>query len=96
MFYDVFKKLCDDRGINPTRASVEIGFSRGSVSYWKKRYLEGFDAKPDSYTAEKIADYFDVSVDYLLEERTIRLTTTKMGTHLQKSRSPMLRLRTVI
>ena len=56
MFYDVFKKLCDDRGFNPTRASVEIGFSRGSVSYWKKRYLEGFDAKPDSYTAEKIAD----------------------------------------
>ena len=66
MFYDVFKKLCDDRGINPTRASVEIGFSRGSVSYWKKRYLEGFDAKPDSYTAEMIADYVDVSVDYLL------------------------------
>ena len=65
MFYDVFKKLCDDRGINPTRASVEIGFSRGSVSYWKKRYLEGFDAKPDSYTAEKIADYFDVSMDYI-------------------------------
>ena len=28
MFYDVFKKLCDDRGINPTRASVEIGFTK--------------------------------------------------------------------
>ena len=66
MFYDVFKKLCDERGVSPTRASAEIGFSRGSVSYWKKRYNEGFDAKPDSYTAEKIADYFSVSVDYLL------------------------------
>lgn len=66
MFYDVFKKLCEERSINPTRASVEIGFSRGSVSYWKKRYQEGFDAKPDSYTAGKIADYFGVSVDYLL------------------------------
>ena len=66
MFYDVFKKLCEERGINPTRASIEIGFSRGSVSYWKKRYTEGFDVKPDSYTAEKIADYFGVSVDYLL------------------------------
>lgn len=66
MFYDVFKKLCDERGITPTGASIEIGFSRGSVSYWKKRYKDGFDAKPDSYTAEKIADYFNVSVDYLL------------------------------
>lgn len=66
MFYAVFKELCDARGISPTRASEEIGFSRGSVSYWKKKFVEGVDAKPDSYTAEKIADFFGVSVDTLL------------------------------
>lgn len=66
MFYDIFKQLCDDRGLTPTKASAEIGFSKGSVSYWKKRYKQGEDAKPDSYTAAKIADYFGVSVDYLL------------------------------
>lgn len=66
MFYAVFKSLCDARGISPTRASEEIGFSRGSVSYWKKKFIEGVDAKPDSYTAEKIADFFGVSVDVLL------------------------------
>lgn len=66
MFYDIFKQLCEDKGITPTKASVEIGFSKGSASYWKKRYNEGNDAKPDSYTAAKIADYFGVSVDYLL------------------------------
>ena len=66
MFYAVFKQLCDARGISPTRASEEIGFSRGSVSYWKKKFSEGVDAKPDSYTAEKIADFFGVSVDTLL------------------------------
>lgn len=66
MFYDIFKRLCDERGITPTKASAEIGFSKGSVSYWKKKYLQGEDAKPDSYTAAKIADYFGVSVDYLL------------------------------
>ena len=66
MFYAVFKELCDARGISPTRASEEIGFSRGSVSYWKKKFVEGVDAKPDSYTAEKIADFFGVSVDALL------------------------------
>lgn len=66
MFYAVFKQLCDARGISPTRASEEIGFSKGSVSYWKKKFVEGVDAKPDSYTAEKIADFFGVSVDTLL------------------------------
>lgn len=66
MFYDIFKQLCEEKGITPTKASAEIGFSKGSVSYWKKRYTEGNDAKPDSYTAAKIADYFGVSVDYLL------------------------------
>jgi len=66
MFYEIFKQLCKDRGISPSKASDEIGFSRGSVSYWKKKYERGEDAKPDSYTAAKIADYFRVSVDYLL------------------------------
>lgn len=66
MFYDIFKKLCEDNGITPTKASREIGISKGSVSYWKKRYMSGKDAKPDSYTADKIADYFGVSIDYLL------------------------------
>lgn len=66
MFYDIFAQLCQDRGLTPTKASQEIGFSKGSVSYWKKKRQQGEDAKPDSYTAEKIADYFGVSVDYLL------------------------------
>lgn len=66
MFFDTFKKLCDDKGVTPTKASNEIGFSKGSVSYWKKKWQQGIDSKPDSYTAAKIADYFGVSVDYLL------------------------------
>lgn len=66
MFFDVLKKLCDDKGIAPSRVATEIGFSKGSVSYWKKQYLKGVDSKPDSHTAAKIADYFNVSVDYLL------------------------------
>lgn len=66
MFFDIFKRLCEEKGITPTKASAEIGFSKGSVSYWKKKWAQGEDAKPDSYTAAKIADYFGVSVDYLL------------------------------
>lgn len=75
MFYDIYVQLCEERGITPTKASSEIGFSKGSVSYWKKRYTEGVDAKPDSYTAMKIADYFGVSVDYLLNGDTGKIET---------------------
>lgn len=66
MFFDIFKRLCKEKGVTPTRASEEIGFSKGSVSYWRKKYNAGQDVKPDSYTAAKIADYFGVSLDYLL------------------------------
>lgn len=70
MYFEVFEKLCKERGITPTRASQEIGFSKGSVSYWRKNYNNGVDAKPDSKTAAMIADYFGVSVDYLLGRTT--------------------------
>ncbi|MBQ3552909.1 MAG: helix-turn-helix domain-containing protein [Clostridia bacterium] len=66
MFFPVFTELCEERGVSPTRASIELGISRGSVSYWRKNYKAGIDAKPDMHTAQKIADYFGVSVDYLL------------------------------
>ena len=36
------------------------------MSYWRKNYNNGVDAKPDSKTAALIADFFGVSVDYLL------------------------------
>lgn len=73
MFYERFTALCSEKNISPTKASAEIGFSKGSVSYWKKKYLEGVDAGPDSYTAAKIADYFGVSVDYVLGRTTDRI-----------------------
>lgn len=66
MFFKVFEELCAQKGVTPTRVSTEIGISKGSVSYWKKRYKEGVDAKPDLNTAQKIADYFGISVDVLL------------------------------
>lgn len=66
MFYDRFEKLCKDKGITTTRACLEIGFSKGSASYWRKQRAQGKDAKPDAKTAISIANYFGVSVDYLL------------------------------
>jgi len=90
-FYERFAALCEEKNISPTKASVEIGFSRGSVSYWKKKYSEGVNAGPDSYTAAKIADYFGVSVDYILGRTTDRINydadgDAQNGTYTRSSR----------
>lgn len=66
MFFERFKALCDLKQITPTKASQEIGFSKGTVSNWYKNYKQGIDTPPRMNIAKKIADYFDVSLDYLL------------------------------
>lgn len=61
MFYDRFKQLADKRGLSIHRAATEIGLSNSTATKWKKT-----GATPDGATLQKIADYFGVSVDYLL------------------------------
>lgn len=61
MFYDLFCELCQKKGVSPTRATVEIGLSRTIGTKWKTT-----GATPQGETLSKIADYFGVSVDYLL------------------------------
>ncbi len=62
--YELIKKLCATKGISPTKLCTEITGSRGNLPTWKKGNIN-----PVSLT--KIADYFDVSVDYLLGRTSI-------------------------
>lgn len=41
MFFERFLNLCKEKGLSPSKASQEIGFSKSSVTYWKKQYLIG-------------------------------------------------------
>lgn len=61
MFYDLFCELCSEKKISPTKASLEIGLSKSTATKWKNT-----GATPQGETLNKIADYFNVSVDYLL------------------------------
>ena len=61
MFYDRFCVLCEQKGISPSKAATECGFNRASVTNWKKN---GYTPRQELLL--KIADYFGVSVDYLL------------------------------
>lgn len=60
MFWEIFLKLCSDRGISPTQATRDLAIATGSVTKWKN------GAAPRAATIRKIADYFGVSVEYLL------------------------------
>lgn len=62
MFWDNYEKLCKDNLISPTAAGVAVGVTNAAVSKWKKGSI------PNGATLQKIADYFSVSVAYLLGE----------------------------
>lgn len=67
MFYERLKLLCDNKGIKLTNLIQELGMSSGNMNKWKKGGV------PKGSTLSKLADYFNVSVDYLIgktEEQT--------------------------
>ena len=60
MFYDRFIELCKKKGVKPSAVAKEIGLSNAAPTYWKNGSV------PTSGTIQSIADYFEVTVDYLL------------------------------
>ena len=62
MFWKNFFELCQSQNKSPNSVAADIGLSSGSVSAWKSGRV------PKFATLKKVADYFSVSVDYLLAE----------------------------
>lgn len=60
MFWDTFIDLCAKNGKKPNPVAKELGFGSSAVTHWKK------GTAPSDISLKKIADYFGVSVDYLL------------------------------
>ena len=60
MFYDQFLSLCNQHDIKVTALARKLGISPSAPKRWE----EG--STPDLVNAKKIADYFGVSIDYLM------------------------------
>lgn len=60
MFWNKFIELCEMNNIKPNPLGKELGVSSASLTKWKN------GAIPGAETLIKIADRFNVSVDYLL------------------------------
>lgn len=66
MFFDNFVRLCEQKGVKPSRALTEAGVPKSAYSYWRTEAGAGNDAKPTNQNAVKLAQYFNVTVDCLL------------------------------
>lgn len=65
MFYERFESLCKQNGTSPFACCKEIGLNGSTAAYWKKS-----GRPPKRETLEKIAERFNVSVDYLLDRES--------------------------
>ncbi len=61
MFWERFSQLCEQNNTKPNPVGKLIGISSGIITKWKTT-----DSIPNGETLRKIADYFNVSTDYLL------------------------------
>lgn len=75
-FWNVFLKLCNEIGKSPNAVAKELDISSGSISAWKNE-----NRQPQNRILKTIADYFDVSVEYLLGNTDIK--------NEQKEKSPL-------
>ena len=78
---EILKKLCDNKGIKPSNVAVELGIPTSTISGWK---LGQYTPKTDKL--KKIADYFNVSLEYLLGEQK---TPSKDGYWLDEETAKM-------
>lgn len=63
--YEIFEQLLQKYGVTPYKVSKETGVSQSSLSDWKLGKIT-----PKTSTLKKIADYFGVTVDYLMTGET--------------------------
>ena len=62
MIYEKVKELCEKKKVSIYRVEKDLGFSASSIVKWK-------NAIPAADKLKAVADYFNVPIEYFLEER---------------------------
>lgn len=73
MFYYNYVDLCNKVNKSPSAVAEEMGLKRSVVTAWKNGRV------PRQATAQKVASYFGVSVDYLISNKKIPATGNGNG-----------------
>ena len=72
MFKERFIELCTQKNVSPSYVCLKVGISPAAFSQWTDKTV------PRKVTQKKIADFFGVTVDYLLGKKETA-TPTKRG-----------------
>ena len=75
--YETIKTLCKERGIAVTALEKELGFGRGSIGKLR-------NSQTSAERLQKIADYFNVTVDYLVNGSDASCLTPKDNRDIAK------------
>ena len=75
--YEIFEQLLQKNNLTPYKVAKEAGVTQTALSNWKTG-----KSTPTTKTLQKIADYFGVTIDYLMngEEKDAEPTLTKRDT----------------
>lgn len=79
--YSIFEKLCENKGVTAYRVAKETGVTTATLTSWKQgKYT------PKQDKLQKIADYFGVSIDYLVngEEREFTKEQAQLDLKMSK------------
>lgn len=75
VFYELLKKICDEKGIKITPLVLSCGGSKGMLSGWKQ------GASPNVDMLVKLSDTLNCSMDYLMGRNTHdTYSVTQIGT----------------
>jgi len=63
VLYDNVKSICEEKGIPISKLEDDLQFPRSYICKWNKN-------EPGIRKVQKVAEYLNVSIEELLEERT--------------------------
>ena len=72
MFYEKLQRLCASRGLSVTQFCKEVGLSNATATKWRQ------GAKPFHSSLYRISKFFDVEIEYLLDDNYIDYPTWLM------------------
>lgn len=76
-FYSNFLALCNSVNKTPSRVVLEVGLKKSAVTRWKAGSL------PTDASAQKVADYFCITIDELMAENENKPTIDGELTEMQ-------------
>lgn len=82
--YEIFEKLCKKKNVTPYKVGKETGIAGSTLSDWKNG-----KSVPKQNKLQKIAEFFNVSVDYLMTGKEFEFSPEMAMIDVKLSNMPL-------